>query len=28
MHREDVTSSCGLNHLGRYEGGRCTHMLA
>ena len=28
MHREDVTSSCGMNHLGRYEGGRCTRMLA
>ena len=27
MYKEDVASSCGMNHLGRYEGGRCTHML-
>ena len=26
MYREDVVSSCGINHSDRYEGGRGNHI--
>ena len=28
MYREDVVSSCGINHSDRYEVGRCTRIYA